>query len=54
MTVAELVAILQEMPQDALVEVNDNCGGEVFPIEQVDYFEANEYDDEVVVIQVNV
>ena len=56
MTVAELIAILQTMPQDFPIEVNDNNGGQIYPIEQVDCF--TELDDElgdypVVVIQVN-
>lgn len=53
MTVAELISILQTMPQDVQVEVNDNYGGEIFVIEQVDHFEATEEDDEIVIIQVN-
>lgn len=54
MTVAELIEILKTMPQDCLVEVNDNMGGEIYDVEQVDHFEATEYDDETVVLQVNV
>ena len=53
MTVAELIKQLQLLPQDAQVEVNDNCGGEVYSIEQVDYFQSIG-DEELVVIQVNV
>ena len=53
MTVAELIKQLQALPQDIQVEVNDNNGGEVFAIDQVDYFAATEYDPELVIIQVN-
>jgi hypothetical protein len=55
MTVAELIKQLQALPQDIQVEVNDNNGGEVYSIEQVDYFGASlDQDDKLVVIQVNV
>ena len=54
MTVRELIEILKTMPQDCLVEVNDNNGGEVYGIEQVDHFQASEFNDESVVLQVNV
>jgi sulfur carrier protein ThiS len=54
MTVAELIEILKTMPQDVMVEVNDNRGGEVYNVEQVDHFEADDDFEEVVVIQVNV
>ena len=56
MTVAELIAILQTMPQDLEVEVNNNNGREIFAIEQVDYFSEEELDGEFepsVIIQVN-
>ena len=56
MTVAELIAILQTMPQDLEVEVNNNNGREIFAIEQVDYFSEEELDGEFepsVMIQVN-
>ena len=53
MTVAELIEVLKTMPQGAEVEVNDNHGGNVFAIDQVDYFEAEDEFTEVVVIQVN-
>ena len=53
MTVAELIEILQQMPQDVQVEVNDNNGGVVFGIEEVNHFEECEWDDEIVMIQVN-
>ena len=55
MTVAELIAILQTMPQDLEVEVNNN-GREIFAIEQVDYFSEEELDGEFeqsVMIQIN-
>jgi hypothetical protein len=54
MTVAELIEVLKTMPQDAIVEVNDNGGGEVYGIDGVDYFEADDDFEELVVIQVNV
>lgn len=38
MTVAELIAILQTMPQDYNVEINDNQGGNAFPRENVNFF----------------
>jgi hypothetical protein len=53
MTVAELIEILKQMPQDIQVEVNDNAAGEVFAIDQVDHFDATEYDPQIVIIQVN-
>jgi hypothetical protein len=56
MTVAELIAILQTMPQDLEVEVNNNDGREIFAIEQVDYFSEEELDGEFepsVMIQIN-
>jgi len=54
MTVAELIKQLQALPQDIQVEVNDNNGGEVFAIDQVDYFGASlDQDDQIVIIQVN-
>ncbi len=53
MTVAELIKALQELPQDIQVEVNDNKGGEVFAIEQVDHFGASLEDEQIVIIQVN-
>jgi hypothetical protein len=56
MTVAELVAKLQRMPQEWQVEVNDNRGGNVFEIDSIDMFPVLEKEDgyAVVVIQVNV
>jgi hypothetical protein len=54
MTVAELIEVLKTMPQEVEVEVNDNHGGNVFEIDQVDHFEAEDDFAEVVVIQVNV
>jgi hypothetical protein len=56
MTVAELIKILQTMPQDWAVEVNDNLGGDVHQIDSIDMFPAIEEEDgyAVVVIQVNV
>jgi hypothetical protein len=56
--VSELIAILQTMPQGAIVEVNDNNGGEVYAVHSVDHFLPNldlwPDDHESVVIQVNV
>lgn len=49
----ELIALLQTMPEDVDVEVNDNNGGEVYLIDQVDYFTADGYDGARIVIQVN-
>ena len=46
----ELIALLQTMPEDADVEVNDNNGGEVYPIVQVDYFPADEYDGARIIV----
>ena len=56
MLVSELIEILKTMPQDVIVEVNDNQGGEVYSIEQVDFFGKEEYlnSEDVVMIQVNV
>lgn len=55
MTVAELISILQALPQDVVVEVNDNRNGNIFAIEQVDLFDAEPSNDEepLVVLQVN-
>jgi len=55
MTVAELIAELQKLPQDIQVEVNNNRGGQVYPIEQVDHFAEDIHDNEpeIVIIQVN-
>jgi hypothetical protein len=60
MTVSELIAILQTMPQDLTVEVNDNRDGGVHIhfIDRVDCFTAEDFgpDDEnqpCVVIQIN-
>lgn len=52
MTVSELIEVLSVMPQDVQVEVNDNNGGNIFPVQSVDFF-WDEYDGESVVIQVN-
>jgi hypothetical protein len=57
-TVAELIAQLQTMPQDIAVQVNDNRGGEVYDLDSVDLFDegsiALEPEDEpVVILQVN-
>jgi len=53
----ELIAILQKMPQDIDVEVNDNKGGEVYAIEDVTLFVPNTDlwpdDHSAVIIQVN-
>jgi hypothetical protein len=58
MTVAELIAILQTMPQDLPVEINDNEGGEILQIDSVDHFgwhdlEPGSGDQPVVMIQAN-
>ena len=56
MTVAELITVLQTMPQDAPVAVNDNHGGIWHPtVEGVDHFAEDWWEDEpeVVVLQVN-
>ena len=54
MTVAELIAELQKLPQDAVVNINDNDNGILHEeIGQVDYFVADDQDPECVVIQVN-
>lgn len=55
MTVAELIAILQTMPQDAPVAVNDFRRGNFYEtVDGVDHFDADwsPGDPEVVVIQV--
>ena len=58
MKVSELIELLQQMPQNSEVEVNDNDGCNVFPIHSVDNFPVPDpdYPEEypVVVIQVNV
>jgi hypothetical protein len=43
MTVAELIAELSKLDQNAVVVVNDNNHGEVYGIEQVDY--CGDYED---------
>ena len=49
----DLAKLLLSLP-NATVEVNDNMGGSVFPISQVDHFEVGEADDyEIIMIQVN-
>ena len=53
MTVAELIAILQTMPQDLPIEINDNEGGQIIYIDSVDSFPEDE-DYPVVMIQANV
>jgi hypothetical protein len=53
MTVAELIAILQTMPQDVAVEINDNLGGQIIYIDSVDSFPEDE-DYPLVMIQANV
>lgn len=60
MKVSELIAILQEMPQDIEIIVNDNAGGEVYSINDADditHYVPNTdlWPDDVpqVVIQVN-
>lgn len=60
MLVSELIDILKTMPQDYVIEVNDNGAGDIHSIEQVDCFTPEDmdpsYPDDVpsVVIQVNV
>ena len=55
MTVAELIAILQTMPQDLPIEINDNEGGQIIYIDSVDHFDLEGEDDyPVVMIQANV
>lgn len=52
----ELIAILQKMPQDIDVEVNDNNGGEVYAIEKVTLYVPTDLwpdDKAAVIIQVN-
>ncbi len=53
----ELIAILQKMPQDIDVEVNDCNGGEVYSIEDVTLYIPNTDlwpdDKAAVIIQVN-
>lgn len=51
MKVSELIVKLQKLPQDVDVEVNDNRGGECYPIEQVDFFD--EEHPSYVMLQVN-
>jgi len=57
MKVSELIEILQALPQDLEVEVNDNNGGEVYAIEEVTHYKPNldlwPDDAETVVLQVN-
>lgn len=52
MTVAELIDKLQKMPQDFLVQVNDNGNGRIFDIDCVDDFPEDE-DGPVIMLQVN-
>lgn len=57
MKVSALIAILQKMPQDLEVEVNDNGGGEVYAIEDITHYVPNNDlwpdDEPAVIIQVN-
>jgi len=60
MKVSQLIAILQKMPQDIEIEVNDNMGGEVYPIvgeDDITHYvpDLSIYpnDTQLVVIQVN-
>lgn len=48
----DLAKLLLSMPNDE-VEVNDNNGGEVYEITQVDHFEADDEDPACIMIQVN-
>lgn len=52
MTVEELIKELQMLPPHVRVEVNDNRGGEIHNLDQVDYFN-DEIDGEIVILQVN-
>lgn len=60
MLVSDLIDILKSMPQDYVVKVNDNRGGKIFAIDNIDCFTPEDmdpsYPDVVpcVVIQVNV
>lgn len=57
MKVSELVTLLQAMPQDLEVEVNDNNNGEVYPVKDISHYVPNidlwPNDVPSVVIQVN-
>ena len=58
MTVAELAKILKSMPQNAIIEVNDNAGGQIHFIDRVEFFDADTIENgnedyPVVMIQVN-
>lgn len=50
---SELIKELELIPGDPEVEVNDNRGGEVYSIFQIDHFEKTSDDPEVIMIQVN-
>ena len=58
MKVCDVIKLLQTMPQDLELEVNDNNGGEVYSIEEITLYVPNTdlWPDDVaaVVIQVNV
>ena len=52
--VSELIELLQKLPQDVLVEVNDNRNGNIFGIDSVDYFgDLGPDDPAMVILQVN-
>lgn len=58
MTVSELIVILQSMPQDLPVEINDNINGQITYIDAVDHFswhdlEPGSGDQPCVMIQTN-
>ena len=53
MTAGKLIEILQGMPSNIEVEVNDNRNGCVWDIEDINYFEADSWDEERIIIQVN-
>lgn len=53
MTVAELIEILNSMPQDLPIEINDNLSEQIIYIDSVDAFPDDE-DYPVVMIQANV
>lgn len=57
MNVRQLIEILQQLPQDLEVEVNDQNGGEVYAIEEVTHYHPNidlwPDDAPAIVLQVN-
>lgn len=51
MKVGDLIKLLQDLPPDIDVEVNDNLGGEVYSVDDVSYFD--DMSPPLVIIQVN-